>query len=217
MFGDIFDNEVERGFRDFIFGRYEVRVSCVSGENQHIDKWVPLVVWRAAEAFANELALNPERELTLEGKRIVELGSGTGLCGILAAKISKTNCLLTDGNYMYFGKARELPEVKNYFKQLQAEVATEKSSLSSLQPIPSSLLTYEYYGFDDDEELSILERDAEDLARENAVKAFKCPALIELNKEPIHWDETWKIPTKEEIDAALLEYRKIELLRKYAS
>jgi predicted nicotinamide N-methyase len=97
MFGDIFDGEVSKESKTFVFGSYHVQVVCVAGENQHLEKWVPLVVWRAAEAFGNELALTKRKE-ELVGKKIVELGSGTGLCGLLAAQISGNVTLLTDGS-----------------------------------------------------------------------------------------------------------------------
>jgi len=98
MFGDIFDSEVARETKEYTFGPYTVSVSCVAGENQHIDKWVPLVVWRAAEAFSTELATNSCLHAELEGKRLVELGSGTGMCGLVAAMINKELAVLTDGS-----------------------------------------------------------------------------------------------------------------------
>jgi predicted nicotinamide N-methyase len=97
MFGDIFDGEVSKEQRDFEFGPYRISLFCVAGENQHIDKWVPLVVWRAAEAFNAELITAP-RKAELKGKRIVELGSGTGVCGLLAARIGGNATVLTDGS-----------------------------------------------------------------------------------------------------------------------
>jgi hypothetical protein len=97
MFGDIFDGDVQKERKDVAYGPYSFSLVCVSGENQHIDKWVPLVIWRAAEAFNEELT-RPERVAELKGKRVVELGSGTGMCGLLAAKINGSTTLLTDGS-----------------------------------------------------------------------------------------------------------------------
>ena len=97
MFGDIFDAGINKEERQFNYGPHSIKLLCVPKENQHIDKWVPLVVWRAAEAFNEEL-IRPARASQLKSKRVVELGSGTGICGLLVAKISGSTTLLTDGS-----------------------------------------------------------------------------------------------------------------------
>jgi len=97
MFGDIFDTDIKEDIKTYTFGSFNVSVSCVAGENQHIEKWVPLVVWRAAEVFGMEL-VSEHWQSVFRGKRVVELGSGTGLCGILAAQLCQEQTLLTDGS-----------------------------------------------------------------------------------------------------------------------
>lgn len=98
MFGDIFDGEVERVTQECTFGDKSFTISCVARENQHIEKWVPLVVWHAAESFAKEMVLNPSVRALCQSRSVVELGSGTGLCGILAALLTDQLCVLTDGS-----------------------------------------------------------------------------------------------------------------------
>ena len=71
-----------------------VEIMAVASENQHIDKWVPLVVWNASVEMGKALANNV---IDVRGKRVLELGSGTGLCGLVAALVSRELCVLTDG------------------------------------------------------------------------------------------------------------------------
>src|SRR5690606_13463984 len=49
------------------------------------------------EETCAELAKTARRDL-IEGKTILELGSGTGLCGLLCAMVSGAECVLTDGS-----------------------------------------------------------------------------------------------------------------------
>lgn len=51
-------------------------------------------VWSAGERLADVLCSQPE---LVSGKRVVELGCGTGLCGIVAARLGASSVLLTDG------------------------------------------------------------------------------------------------------------------------
>ena len=121
LFGDIFEGAVSKVKRDYTFGPFSISLICVAGENQHVDKWVPLVVWRAAEAFNEEL-IKPNRLSELEGKRVVELGSGTGICGLLAARICGNITLLTDGSEDSVEALEESIEL-NKFKQNQVHCA----------------------------------------------------------------------------------------------
>mmetsp|Transcript_38 Transcript_38/g.122 ORF Transcript_38/g.122 Transcript_38/m.122 type:complete len:267 (+) Transcript_38:338-1138(+) len=52
-------------------------------------------VWRAGEFLASTLAANPS---LVRGKRVIELGCGTGLCGLVAARLGASYVLLTDGS-----------------------------------------------------------------------------------------------------------------------
>lgn len=52
-------------------------------------------VWNAGTALAGFLASNGD---LLAGKSVIELGCGTGLCGIVAARQGASRVLLTDGN-----------------------------------------------------------------------------------------------------------------------
>ena len=104
MLGDLFSSDAEFTERKHAWRRgttpeesVEVTIRAVARENQHIERWVPHVVWSAAEEACEEL-VRPERTRTLlEGRSVLELGSGTGLCGLVCGVLSKA-VVLTDGS-----------------------------------------------------------------------------------------------------------------------
>ena len=96
MFEGLFDTQTVPEARVHTYGAVSLRVLSVSRENQHIDKFVPLVVWHAAEEACAALA--GDYAHLVQGKTVVELGSGTGLAGLVAAVVSGEDCLLTDGD-----------------------------------------------------------------------------------------------------------------------
>jgi 2-polyprenyl-3-methyl-5-hydroxy-6-metoxy-1,4-benzoquinol methylase len=135
MFSSMFDSDVEITTKTYEFPTtnnnnnnkitttkplYTIHIQCVTADNQHIERWVPHVVWSAAIELCNELAQdhtnnniqttsttnnynnNPTNNSLTSfflHKRILEVGSGTGLCGLLCSMISQTGlCVLTDGN-----------------------------------------------------------------------------------------------------------------------
>ena len=51
-------------------------------------------VWNAGAELADYLAANPA---TVDGKLVLEMGCGTGLCGIVASRLGAKAVLLTDG------------------------------------------------------------------------------------------------------------------------
>ena len=51
-------------------------------------------VWNAGAALADYLAANPA---AVDGKLVLELGCGTGLCGLVASRLGAKAVLLTDG------------------------------------------------------------------------------------------------------------------------
>jgi pre-mRNA-splicing factor ISY1 len=110
--------------------------------------------------------------------------------------------------YMYFGAAKELPEIKAFLRRSEAD--TNSSSLHQISKIPTELLDYQYYGFDD-EDLLELEAEAEDQIKRSYLKNNVKRRTVE-----VHWNEKWKIPSAEEIEKAILEYKKAALIKKYA-
>ena len=74
----------------------ELTIECMHEENQFVEAFVSRVVWPSAKALADYFCSH-ERRCLVERKRILELGSGTGLCGILLAKIGAEQVVMTDG------------------------------------------------------------------------------------------------------------------------
>lgn len=61
-------------------------------------------VWTAGNSLSAFLAT--EGGAMVRGRRCIELGCGTGLCGIVAARLGATEVLLTDGNTLVCERAR---------------------------------------------------------------------------------------------------------------
>jgi len=92
----VVDEENELSEMEFGVGGGEVlrvKLSHAHAANQLLAKFVPKVVWPSAvelaKFFAGHVSL-------LKGKKVVELGSGTGLCGIVAACLGAEVVVLTD-------------------------------------------------------------------------------------------------------------------------
>ena len=118
--------------------------------------------------------------------------------------------------YVYFGAAKELPEVKALFKRKEASAIASKLGESVSVP-DRSTLSFDYFGLDDDD-LKAAEIEAEALARKAACEEFAAsnPSSNARDEDP-HWSEYWKIPSKEDVDAALLDFRKEQLLKRYVA
>jgi len=118
MFDGLFDTQTVPEARVHTYGAVTLRVLSVSRENQHIDKFVPLVVWHAAEEACAALA--GDYAHLVQGKTVIELGAGTGLAGLVAAVVSGADCLLTDGDASSVDAASESVRLNG----LQARVRT---------------------------------------------------------------------------------------------
>lgn len=73
-----------------------------------------LVTWDSSISLARWLELH--REEHVEGKRILELGSGTGVVGIAAALLGATRVLLTDLNYTLPNTRSNVDRNRRYFR-----------------------------------------------------------------------------------------------------
>ncbi|OVA04465.1 Methyltransferase type 12 [Macleaya cordata] len=76
-------------------GECSFRIKGLSREHQHTCKSTGLMLWESARLMSGVLATNPS---IVEGKRVLELGSGcTGICSMVAAK-SADLVVATDGD-----------------------------------------------------------------------------------------------------------------------
>jgi len=94
---DMFASEVEEEVKVYPFSSqdstFTVSICCVHEENQFIEQFVSRVVWPSSEALSSFFCDKPH---LVNGKKIVELGSGTGLCALVTAKLNADSVLLTD-------------------------------------------------------------------------------------------------------------------------
>lgn len=114
-------------------------------------------------------------------------------------------------DYLYFGAARQLPEVVALLSQAPPSLAEQQQDddeggdeLPSHEFDPSP----EYYGFlSNDKELARLEQQVD----------FQAPGLvpIEIERESEHWDEAWPAPSKRDVDHSLLEFKKKQLMQRF--
>ncbi|KAK6345402.1 NineTeen Complex (NTC) component [Orbilia javanica] len=114
--------------------------------------------------------------------------------------------------YKYFGRARELPGVKELFEELKPKKDTEgdEAKKKSLAEIRKNV-DANYYGFNRDEEDGTL------LAYENKKEeeSLKTVGKTGEGEPPAGWESLsadLKVPTKEEVMGFLLERRKKKLL-----
>lgn len=63
---------------------------------QDYDSSTGMSVWKGSEIMCDYICQHAD--LVIRGKRVLELGAGVGLCGILASKIGSCSVRLTDGD-----------------------------------------------------------------------------------------------------------------------
>lgn len=139
-------------------------------------------------------------ELKIWEKRIIEL-NGADYSKLTTGKVDNSKILEIDG-YKYFGAARDLPGVRELYER-HTYKAPKKTRSDLVKNVDS-----EYYGFKDenDIELEKIEKEAEEKVRKVEIEKFI--EIQKLRKES-------SIPSQEEIEKALLEKKKREILNKY--
>lgn len=116
--------------------------------------------------------------------------------------------------YKYFGRARELPGVKELFEELKPKTDEQKEKELKLKREARKTVDADYYGFNRDEENGVLleyERRKEEEARE--VMSAKAKAEGDGSDGWVGVPE-WRVPTPDEVMEFLVERRKSRLLTK---
>lgn len=117
--------------------------------------------------------------------------------------------------YRYFGRAKELPGVKELFEAAAAKAKAREKPLEENKELRHNV-DAAYYGYGLDEETPELlkyEADKERKAAANLLKTW--PTEAPADWEPLSGgmpDEPWDVPTLEEVQAELLERRRQKLL-----
>jgi len=217
--------------RPFLASRCNSIVACEKWRLQLLHEIGQKVqdVQNAALGEARVRTLNDEinKLIRIKGhweRRIMELGGPNYLHSTIA---DDEGHAVEPGGYRYFGAARELAGVKDLFHQPAVE-PPKKTRLDLYK-----LANADYYGFRDDEDgrLEELERVAEQLAVESAVNEWqetvsKRRKTTKDEKDEDEDDEDEKeltdanvflVPSAQVIEHALVERRKQDLMKKYAS
>jgi hypothetical protein len=107
--------------------------------------------------------------------------------------------------YVYYGAAKELPEVKAASKTRETDAEAAEISTLKSKRLKLDALTVEYYGLLDGAHLEEEEAKGEASVRRNISP-----------KDLVHWHEQWQPATSEQVQLSILDYRKRQLLRKFA-
>lgn len=121
----IADEDSDRfSYKHYMVSGYDDIITLKEANNFISDGTTGLSVWGAAFVLSEWALANKSAIL---GENVLELGSGTGLSGLLVAKICEPTCiLLTDGNAKVLDCLRE--NVRNNFNR---EGGLEKTSIGN--------------------------------------------------------------------------------------
>jgi len=72
-----------------------ITLEGIKAENGQLLNSTGLTLWKASSLLCDFLCANP---LLVRGRRVVELGAGLGLCGILAHRLGAVGTVMTDGD-----------------------------------------------------------------------------------------------------------------------
>mmetsp|Transcript_23142 Transcript_23142/g.77687 ORF Transcript_23142/g.77687 Transcript_23142/m.77687 type:complete len:195 (-) Transcript_23142:127-711(-) len=115
------------------------------------------------------------------------------------------------GAYRYFGAAKNLPGVRELFQQ-QAEARAKKTRAQLHKGIDA-----DYYGYRDDDDgvLAKLEAEVEEKARREAAAAWQGPSEEDAAGSESAFVAHVPLPSDAQIQKAILEKRKRELIERY--
>ena len=93
---DLFADPDPRETFQLQFGPHTITLEGVKAENGQTLNSTGLTLWRASPLLCDYMWHHADTEI--QGKRILELGAGLGLCGILASKLGAATVVLSDGD-----------------------------------------------------------------------------------------------------------------------
>ena len=138
------------------------------------------------------------------------------------------------GNYIYFGAAKDLPEVEEKLRARRRGPESGgdgargggKFARADVALPPAKDLDAEYYGLTDDADLVVAEAEASAAMRKrlrgsapasaSASASASAPASAAQAAQVRHWNESWRVPTSADVDKAVLEHKKRALVRRFA-
>lgn len=94
--GDLFADPDPRETFILQYGPHNITIEGVKAENGQLLSSTGLTLWRAAPLLCEYMLRNADADI--QGRNVLELGAGLGLCGILAHKLGANHVLLSDGD-----------------------------------------------------------------------------------------------------------------------
>jgi len=115
--------------------------------------------------------------------------------------------------YKYFGRARELPGVKELFEELKPKPKPDASEEAKARADLRKNVNAGYYGYNRDEEDGVLL----EYERRKEAESYDNVKTNGQGEPPGEWTEIpagWKVPSLDEVTEFLVERRKSRLLQK---
>ncbi|KAI9913756.1 hypothetical protein PsorP6_005129 [Peronosclerospora sorghi] len=113
----------------FMLAEMDANVTEISGTR----------LWTGSHYLSQYLWYHPE---LVQGKLVLELGAGTGICSIVSAKLGAVKCLATDGDEQVvelLAKNVQLNKVENFVTARSLHWGNEVSERMLLAEFPSAL------------------------------------------------------------------------------
>ncbi|KAK9917252.1 hypothetical protein WJX75_002356 [Coccomyxa subellipsoidea] len=125
-------------------------------------------IWAVANSLCSDLV---EKPALVQGKRVLDIGAGTGLCGIVAAKLGAAQVTLTD---------YEEPVLRILRASVAANASCAAANIS--HPLIVKAATEKSYEVED------LEFDPEDAEECDNLDDFLLGTAKDTQAETLHWD-----------------------------
>eukprot|EP00933_Yihiella_yeosuensis_P038825 TRINITY_DN32767_c0_g1_i1.p1 TRINITY_DN32767_c0_g1~~TRINITY_DN32767_c0_g1_i1.p1 ORF type:complete len:265 (+),score=46.27 TRINITY_DN32767_c0_g1_i1:24-797(+) len=108
------EEELNRAVKDRVLRGQVQTVQKIEKREADFGGWTGEIVWEAAQALVNLISREPK---WVEGKRVLELGSGCALLGLAAAALGAREVILTDqviymAEYNLKSNFRDQPELR---------------------------------------------------------------------------------------------------------
>ena len=100
---DLFASEAQLEVFEYEFPSFHNKRISLQGHAEYNNS-TGMAVWKGSEVLAHYLSSHPE---CVRGKRVLELGAGLGLCGLLAHHLGASGVCLTDGDIKVLDQLRD--------------------------------------------------------------------------------------------------------------
>ena len=134
---DNHDDTYETIQYDIIIDNNNNTTSITIQQEREYDKSTGMSIWKGSEVMSTYLQQNVH---LIKGKKVLELGAGCGLVGLVCAlALDATSVLITDGDYQVLRNLRYNVQL-NGLKLLETNDVDDKNEVTSLASIQSTTM-----------------------------------------------------------------------------